>query len=632
MITVWLDYAKAFDSVSHSWLFMALRLAKVPENIVVLIEKISKLWATIVTFKGTNQTVKTDIITYFKGIFQGDSLSVILFILSVNPLSFMITRLRGYAAGKDRKTNITHNFFVDDLKLYNSTMNGVKKQLDLVTRFSQDIGMKFGQDKCAHLVIEKGQIKNNGQHLEMNGVKIQQVDEGECYKYLGQDENISYVGAVNKERVSKEYFNRVRKIWKSKLSAFNKTIAHNMFAVPVLTPTYGVLDWTIQEITNIDIKTRKILSMAGNFHINSDVDCLYIPRSEGGKGLKAIQTAYECRIVSLNHHLSRNKYRNKLLSIVSQSEENESARVAGELCGKYDITTSQNELPRSVGQKYLRSKYKENTSLYQNKVMHGYIAKSIENNPKIDQKTSKSWTRNEDMSSEFEAYAFAIKDQEIATKYIKTKRQKGNTSNTITDTRCRLCKSANEDIIHIIASCPIMSVRYYLPLRHDVIAKIVYNAFIHKKNPSYRIRDLDSPEYIHKEGNLEYWWNISIKTATKIPHNKPGLILWDRDEKICQIIEFSCPADINVSSKIEEKVATYGPLVRNLQIMYKDYRFKMLPVVVGALGTIPNATKESLKEMKFSKIEINKLLRKLQNNSVRGTVKICKTFMKFSES
>ena len=253
--------------------------------------------------------------------------------------------------------------------------------------------------------------------------------------------------------------------------------------------------------------------------------------------------------------------------------------------------------------------------------MHGYIAKSIENDRKIDQKTSKSWTRNKDMSSEFEAYAFAIKDQEIATKCIKAKRQKGNTSNTIMNTRCRLCKSANEDVIHIIACYPIMSVRYYLPLRHDVIAKIVYNALTHKKNPSYRKGDLESPEYIHKEGNLEYWWNISIKTATKIPHNKPDLILWDRDEKICQIIEFSCPADINVSSKIEEKVATYGQLIRNLQITYKDYRFKMLPVVVGALGTIPNATKE-----------INKLFRKLQNNSVKGTVKICKTFMKSSES
>lgn len=31
--------------------------------------------------------------------------------------------------------------------------------------------------------------------------------------------------------------------------------------------------------------------------------------------------------------------------------------------------------------------------------------------------------------------------------------------------------------------------------------------------------------------------------------------------------------------------------------------------------------------MKFSKIKISKLLGKLQNNSIRGTIKICKTLM-----
>ena len=142
------------------------------------------------------------------------------------------------------------------------------------------------------------------------------------------------------------------------------------------------------------------------------------------------------------------------------------------------------------------------------------------------------------MSSEFEAYAFAIKNQEIATKYIQAKRQKGNTSNTIMDTISKLCKSATEDIIHKIASS-LMFVRYCLPLRHDVIAKIVYNALIYNQNPSYQKHDLEGPEYIHKEGNLECWWNISIKTATKIPHKKPDLLLRDREEKICQMIEFS---------------------------------------------------------------------------------------------
>ena len=112
--------------------------------------------------------------------------------------------------------------------------------------------------------------------------------------------------------------------------------------------------------------------------------------------------------------------------------------------------------------------------------MHGYIAKSITNDPKTDHKTSKSWTRNKDMSSVFEAFIFAIKDQEIATKYVKAKWRKVNPSNIITDTRSRLCKRANEDIVHIIASCPLMSVCYYLLLRHDVIAKIVYNTLIQK--------------------------------------------------------------------------------------------------------------------------------------------------------
>ena len=95
------------------------------------------------------------------------------------------------------------------------------------------------------------------------------------------------------------------------------------------------------------------------------------------------------------------------------------------------------------------------------------------------------------------------------------------------------------------------------------------------------------------------------------------------------MIEFSCPADISVSRKVEEKVVTYGPLIRNLQLMFHGLSFK---IVVGGFGTIPNTTKESLKEMKCSKIEINKLLRKLQNRSVTGTVNICKMFMKFSES
>ena len=70
-----------------------------------------------------------------------------------------------------------------------------------------------------------------------------------------------------------------------------------------------------------------------------------------------------------------------------------------------------------------------------------------------------------------------------------------------------------------------MCVRYYLPLQQETIAKIVYNGLIRNKNPSYRKHDLASPEYIHKEVNLEYLCNISINIATKILRNKPHLTI-----------------------------------------------------------------------------------------------------------
>ena len=53
----------------------------------------------------------------------------------------------------------------------------------------------------------------------------------------------------------KEYMKRIRKIWSSELYSDNKVIAQNTFAIPVLTPTFGIVKWTKEELEQMDVKT-----------------------------------------------------------------------------------------------------------------------------------------------------------------------------------------------------------------------------------------------------------------------------------------------------------------------------------------------------------------------------------------
>ena len=176
-----------------------------------------------------------------------------------------------------------------------------------------------------------------------------------------------------------------------------------------------------------------------------------------------------------------------------------------------------------------------------------------------------------------------------------------------------------------------MSARYYLLLRHDEVAKTVLNSHLKKFYPSKNATVSSETEYIYRENLREYWWNLSVKRATKVPHDKPDLIIWNQEAKICNIIEFSCPLDINISRKVNEKLENDAPLVRNLQIMYPEYKFQVAPIVIGAMKYVPKCLTNHLKMIGFNKPESNVLLSQLEIKSITGTVKICKTFLNFND-
>ena len=118
---------------------------------------------------------------YLNGIIQGDLLSLILFVLSMNPLLFLLHKCEVYLIGTifERETKLNHLFFVDSLKLFDKNIYTAKQLLDIVTTFSKDINMQFRVDKCAYIYNERGNWISLRETMNIDGIEIKGLEEGD---------------------------------------------------------------------------------------------------------------------------------------------------------------------------------------------------------------------------------------------------------------------------------------------------------------------------------------------------------------------------------------------------------------------------------------------------------------------
>ena len=79
----------------------------------------------------------------------------------------------------------------------------------------------------------------------------------------------------------------------TELSAKNKIQAVGSLAVQVLRYRFGIINWHQEELQKLDRKTRKLLTTHGQHHPKADVDCLYVPRKQGGRGLMQLEAAVQ---------------------------------------------------------------------------------------------------------------------------------------------------------------------------------------------------------------------------------------------------------------------------------------------------------------------------------------------------
>ena len=244
--TAWIDYSKAFDSVPHSWIIKTMEIYKLSPILIRFMTGSMSNWKTTLSLSHSQGTIKTRSISIKSGIFQGDSLSPLLFCLSLAPLSTMLNNTGyGYEVGGKK---ISHLFYMDDLKTYVKNDNQQEGLLKTIKTFSDDICMQFGLAKCAKATFKRGKLTQTTAITVDTNTTIKELEQEGAYKYLGINEGDGIQHATMKEQIRKEYYRRVRLVTKSELNGSNKIEAINTLAVPAFTYSVNIVNWQMSEI------------------------------------------------------------------------------------------------------------------------------------------------------------------------------------------------------------------------------------------------------------------------------------------------------------------------------------------------------------------------------------------------
>ena len=82
------EYKKAYDMVPQSWIINSLKMYKISAEVINFIEKTMKTWRVELT-AGRRSLAEAKI---QRGIFRGDALSPLLFIIAMMPLNHLLRK------------------------------------------------------------------------------------------------------------------------------------------------------------------------------------------------------------------------------------------------------------------------------------------------------------------------------------------------------------------------------------------------------------------------------------------------------------------------------------------------------------------------------------------------------------
>jgi len=574
--TAYIDYKKAFDSVPHSWILEIMGIYGISGEIVKFLSQIMVRWETVLLLRlNGSDSVQTEPIRIRRGIYQGDSLSPLLFCLAMNPLSGILNSFRGPKVCRSwaESCRLTHLLYMDDVKLYAISAEDLKDMLVATEGFSRDICMEFGVDKCKISVVGSHAPRRTGDERFVceSGDIIVDMEEEETYKYLGFLQARKLEHKEIKKRLTQQFVSRVTKLVKSKLIGKNLFKAFNTFAIPVLSYSFGVIKWTREELRKLRTSVSRLLTKYCMHHPKSAVERVSLPRRLGGRGLIDITHQHDLQLHKLREFFASKAAASPLHAAVLRAD-NCHTPLNLTNAAKHRIPLEKREVIAS----------KQGTLIA--KSLHGRHQKVLANK-NVDKAASNAWLTKAGLFPETEGFMIAIQDEVIATKNYKKHIIKDR--NVLND-NCRLCNNATENIQHITSSCIKLAGSDYTK-RHNQVAKIVHQKLakkvgLLKDTVPYYVYD---PKTILENDEHTLYWDRTLRTDKTVQHNRPDITFVDKKSKVGYLIDIAVPNNYNLEAKITRKITNYSSLAFEFKRLNRLRRVEVIPLIISVTGVIP---------------------------------------------
>lgn len=666
----WIDYAKAFDSVPHSYMKWLLSAVHIPIPLKRFLQSLMKMWKVRYEVRSPRgQTERSSYLRIRSGVLQGDSFSPLLFCLAMAPISHAINNTRCcYVTGsgklKKLQISLSHLFYMDDLKLFANSAENLSKQIKAVTSISDAISMKLNVKKCAqvHFIpmrLRNEQVQSSEDPETSEGVRFPMLDGESAYKYLGIEQTLGLKEADAWDRVEAKCLQIVQKLWASDLTFRQKVNSHNSTVLPVINYIVGCIikgsgkyQSGLKSGEDLDTKIRKILVKEKARYKCACVARLYLATDRGGCGLKSVRDTIEQSTIYTWAYLCTKAELKGSLNLFANMANREKRCVVSDAASvlksyninaEFDIQHSRvilngtqfddaKSLARHVVSLMRTDNDNRRYETWRGKKCAGRVLRHSSSN--IDVQTSFTWLREGKLSSVAVRNVLAAQEGSLMTRVHPSSPDTGSKS-------CRACGKTMETVEHIVSSCSKWLPNLYID-RHDSVARNIHYKLC-------QMYGLTPPHYSQKVdpvlGNerVKLYWNQPVQTKTVIRHNKPDIIAFDKIGKTAKVIEVAVSwftgivkqTEIKrnrycVNGNWEEELELPYPRGDNLQreLQSQGWKVTFYPIVIGACGEVLSNLPEQLQNiLNTNHQNVEKCIERLQRSAVLGTSRVIKNHL-----